>query len=226
MLMAGVVARCHGVVLNPKGTEHVMRIVPFLVAALLLTACSASPPPFIPVDHDSVAAGSSVLRGNDRLDLQGTPIRVGEPLPEIALVDSNLRPVALADLRGEVLLISVVPSLDTRVCERQTHILGEMAGELPDGVRRITISRDLPFAQQRFADDTGFGDILFLSDYADARFGRATGLLVDRIALLARSAMVVDREGVVRYLQVVPQLIHLPDLDRAADFARTLAEAD
>lgn len=202
-----------------------MRIVLPMFAVLLLTACSAVPLPSIPVDHDSVAAGSSVLRGKDRLNLQGTPIRVGEPLPELALVDSRLRPVALADLRGEVLLVSVVPSLDTRICERQTHILGEKAAELPAGVRRVTISRDLPFAQQRFADETGFGDILYLSDYADARFGKATGLLVERIALLARSVLVVDREGVVRYLQVVPQLIHLPDLDRAVIFARQLAEA-
>jgi len=202
-----------------------MRVIFLLALSLLMAACSttSSPRPVIPVAHDSVAAGSSIMRGTDRLELQGEPIRVGDPFPEVALVDSGLRPISFSELRGQVLLISVVPSLDTRVCERQTHILGEKSAELPDGVRSITISRDLPFAQQRFADETGFGDILYLSDYADARFGMATGLLVERLALLARAMIVVDQEGVVRYLQVVPQLAHLPDLDRAVAFASQLA---
>jgi thiol peroxidase len=90
-------------------------------------------------------------------------------------------------------------------------------------VKRITISRDLPFAQKRFAEDTGFDRILFLSDYQKAEFGRATGLLVDQIYLLARAVAVVDREGVVRYLQVVPELSHLPDMPAAFARARELA---
>jgi thioredoxin-dependent peroxiredoxin len=193
-----------------------------LLALLLLTACAAIPPP-IPVDNGSVLPGSAVTRGGTTtLPLLGKPLQVGKRLPAATLVDTYLKPVDLATMHGEVLLLSIVPSLDTRVCERQTHILGEAA--LPDGIRRISISRDLPFAQQRFADEAGFRNILFLSDYQQAQFGRATGLLVDQLYLLARAVAVVDRQVIVRYLQVVPELSHLPDMEKAFAVARQLLE--
>jgi thioredoxin-dependent peroxiredoxin len=186
-----------------------------------LFAC-APIPPLIPVDHGSVAPGSKVTRGgNTELALLGTGIRVGDQLPAARLVDTLLRGVDLSTRRGEVMLISIVPSLDTQVCERQTHLLGEAV--VADGVRKVTISRDLPFAQQRFADATGFEDILYLSDYQKADFATRSGLLIDQIYLLARSVMVVDAEGTIRYLQVVPELSHLPDLDRAVAEANALA---
>lgn len=201
------------------------RIFPFALLAaqaLLLAACAAVVPT-IPVDTRSVQPGQSVTRGGTTMQLLGTPLAVGAPLPSVRLIDSTLKTVDLASLRGEVLLLSIVPSLDTRVCERQTHLLGEAGKTLPDGILRVTISRDLPFAQQRFADETGFRQILYLSDYQQAEFGRATGLLVDQIHLLARSVAVVDRQGIVRYLQVVPELSHLPDMEAAFSKARELA---
>ena len=188
---------------------------------LLLTACAAKPPA-IPVETASVDPGTTVTRGGEAEHaLLGTPLRVGDPLPPVELVDLNLRRVDPSTLRGEVLLISIVPSLDTQVCERQTHLLGE--AKLPPGIRKLTISRDLPFAQKRFYDHTHFDDVLFLSDYQQANFGQATGLLVDRIYLLARGLAVVDRDGIVRYLQVVPELSHLPDMDAAIRKASELA---
>ncbi len=191
-----------------------------LLALLLLTACAATPPP-IPVDNGSVLPGSAVTRsGNTTLALLGEPLQVNKPLPAATLVDTQLKSVDLTTMHGQVLLLSIVPSLDTRVCERQTHILGDAA--LPAGIRRISISRDLPFAQQRFADESGFRNILFLSDYQRADFGRGTGLLVDQLYLLARAVAVVDRQGVVRYLQVVPELSHLPDMEKAFAVARQL----
>jgi thioredoxin-dependent peroxiredoxin len=198
--------------------QEISRCFGTVLAALFLSACAVTPPP-IPVDRGSVAAGSSVTRGGTTsLHLLGQPLQVGQPLPAATLVDTHLQPVDLASLRGEVLVLSIVPSLDTKVCERQTHLLGE--AKLPEGIRRITVSRDLPFAQQRFAQETGFTNILFLSDYQQAEFGKATGLLVDKIYLLARAVAVVDRKGIVRYLQVVPELSHLPDLEEAFAAAR------
>jgi thiol peroxidase len=144
-------------------------------------------------------------------------------LPSVKLVDSNLKSVDPAGMQGEVLLLSVVPSLDTQVCEQQTHLLGEEGPKLPPGVRLVTISRDLPFAQKRFAEEAGFKDILFLSDYQKSDFGQATGLLVDQIYLLARSVILVDRQGTVRYIQVVPELSHLPDMTTAFAKAAELA---
>jgi len=195
----------------------------YLLPLLLLAVggCSAAVPQ-IPVDTASVAPGSHVTRGGQtELALLGDPLQVGAPLPAVELVDTNLRRVDPSTLRGEVLLVSIVPSLDTQVCERQTHLLGE--AQLPAGIRKLTISRDLPFAQKRFSDHTDFHDILYLSDFQKADFGKATGLLVDQVYLLARGVAVVDREGVVRYLQVVPELSHLPDMDAAIRVAKELA---
>jgi len=191
--------------------------------ALLLGACAAALPA-IPVDTETVQPGATVTRGGKTtLQLLGSPLAVGQKLPSVKLVDTNLKTVDPAGMQGEVLLLSVVPSLDTQVCERQTHLLGEAGAKLPPGVRRITISRDLPFAQKRFADETGFKEILFLSDYQRGEFGRATGLLVDQIYLLARSVILVDRQGTVRYIQVVPELSHLPDMETAFARAAELA---
>jgi len=194
-----------------------------LLSLLLLvaTGCAASIPQ-IPVDTASVAPGSQVTRGGQtELALLGDPLQVGSPLPAVDLVDTSLRRVDPSTLRGEVLLVSIVPSLDTQVCERQTHLLGE--ARLPAGIRKLTISRDLPFAQKRFADESGIADVLYLSDFQKADFGKATGLLVDQVYLLARGVAVVDREGIVRYLQVVPELSHLPDMDAAIRVALDLA---
>lgn len=191
---------------------------------VFLVSCSTPLKP-IPVDTGSVAPGTQVMRGSDTLKLLGTPLKIGDPLPEVTLYNINLQPVDLSRMRGEVLLISVVPSLDTRVCERQTHILAEQAGDLPASVKRITISRDLPFAQKRFSEEApALQSLLYLSDYAEARFGRATGLLIDKIHLLARAVIVVDRQGIVRYMQVVPSITHLPDLKKGMEVAAQLAK--
>lgn len=189
-----------------------------LLAPLLLSACAATVPT-IPVDHESVAPGTAVTRGGKtELALLGEPLKLGDKVPSVSLVDPNLRSIDLSQMRGDVLFVSIVPSLDTQVCERQTHLLGEEGAKLPAGIKRITISRDLPFAQKRFAEEAMLSDILYLSDYQRGDFGRATGLLVDDIYLLARSVILVDKGGRVRYIQVVPELSHLPDLEAA--FAR------
>ncbi|MDD3620073.1 MAG: redoxin family protein [Desulfobulbaceae bacterium] len=116
-----------------------------------------------------------------------------------------------------------VRSLDTRVCEEQTHYLGEEGDRLPDTILRITVSRDTPFAQKRFAEEAKLTDILYLSDHREGSFGMATGLLIDETRLLARGVLVVDREGTVRYMQIVSQLGELPDMEKAFDIAIDLA---
>ncbi len=198
------------------------RFFVFICLLLFLSGC-ASLSPVIPVDNRSVNPGGKITRGGaTSFDLLGTPVAVGQKIPSVNLISRTLKSVDLVELKGEVLVLSIVPSLDTQVCERQTHLLGEAAKSLPEGIRVLTISRDLPFAQNRFADRTGFKDILYLSDYQNADFGRGTGLLIDKIYLLARAIFVVDREGTIRYLQVVPELSHLPDMDEALRFAKGL----
>jgi thiol peroxidase len=195
-----------------------------IVALLFFAGCAAKTPlPAIPVSKDSVEAGSAITRSGAPAQLIGEPLRVGDPLPDLTLLDSDLRQVRLKDLNGSLLLLNFLPSLDTGVCERQTRILAELAPTLPKGVRAVVVSRDLPFAQARIRNQLEAQEILFLSDYAEASFGRSTGLLIKELMLLGRGVMVVDQSGIVRYMQVVPEVAHLPDLDRAASVAAELA---
>jgi thiol peroxidase len=116
-----------------------------------------------------------------------------------------------------------VPSLDTPVCEAQTHYLGEAGIRVPKSIKRVVISRDTPFAQKRFAQEAKLTDLQYLSDYKQGDFARSTGLLTEGLMLFARSVIVVDRQGIVQYIQVVPEMSHLPDLDRAFSKAKELA---
>jgi thiol peroxidase len=131
--------------------------------------------------------------------------------------------VDLSKERGSVLLLSMVPSLDTPVCEAQTHYLEEAGNGLPKSVKRIVISRDTPFAQKRFAKEAKLKDLQYLSDYGQGDFARSTGLLTEGLMLFARSVIIVDKQGIVQYIQVVPEMSHLPDLDRAFVKAKELA---
>jgi thiol peroxidase len=178
----------------------------------------------IAVEKDSVAPGSSVAKQGQNLKLIGQPISVGDALPSVMLVDAmTMKPVDLSAMKGSIVLLSIVPSIDTAVCEAQTHFLGEEGNRLPPQIKRITISRDTPFAQKRFAKEAKLEHIQFLSDYKEGAFGRATGLLIDGDMLLTRSVIILDKEGRVRYIQVVPEITHLPDLERAFQKAEELA---
>jgi thiol peroxidase len=197
----------------------------FLMMAIslwLLLGCAGTQPN-IPVDEFSVEPGTSVARKGQSFKLLGTPIAVGETLPAVKLRDANtMAKVDLSTMRGSVLFVSIVPSLDTPVCDAQTHYLGEEGDKLSPEIKRITISRDTPFAQKRFAKEAKLADLQYLSDHADASFGRSTGLLIDDLMLLSRSVILVDREGKVRYIQVVPDITHLPDMEKAFQKAEEL----
>jgi len=179
----------------------------------------------VPVDHGTVEPGSTVVRGEARFKLLGNPLSVGKPLPSVSLVDAmTMKEVDLSRERGRVLLLSIVPSIDTPVCEEQTHSLGEEGNELPEMVRRITISRDTPFAQKRFSKEARLPGLEYLSDYKQGEFGLSAGLLVDGSRLLSRSIIIVDKKGIVRYIQVVPDISHLPDMERAFQKAMELVK--
>lgn len=196
-----------------------------LAAALLLASCAATRTAQYSVDTGSAAPGGAVLLKGKPEKLLGTPLQVGSPIPATDLVDAfTMAPTNLADLRGKVLFVSVVPSLDTKVCEAQTHYLAEKGGKMPSQVVRITISRDTPFAQKRFAEEAKLTSLTYLSDYKEGAFGRATGLLQDGSRLLARAVILVDARGIVRYIQVVPELSHLPDMEAAFLKAEALAK--
>lgn len=194
----------------------------FLALFLFSCAPKAVPPT---IDSNSVVPGSQIKRQGQPLPLIGTPIMVGQPLPSTSLVDSkSMKSIDLHSERGSVLFLSIVPSIDTKVCEEQTHYLGEEGDSLPQAIKRITISRDTPFAHRRFADEADLDDIQYLSDYKAGDFGKSVGLLIDGPMLLARSVILVDKQGIVQYIQVVPEVTHLPDMEKAFRLATELAK--
>jgi thiol peroxidase len=166
--------------------------------------------------------GNSVLMKGNPLPLRGQAIKVGEPLTSAMVTGANLGPVDIATGNGKVRIISVVPSVDTPTCEAQTHELSEKDRKLAEQVEMVTISMDLPFAQQRFAKEAKIKNITFYSDYKTGEFGLNNGLMIDPLHLLARAVIVTDKNNVVRYLQVVPEVTELPDMAAAMKFAKTL----
>jgi thiol peroxidase len=187
--------------------------------------CATSQPK-IPMDWASSQPGTQVSYRGNPVKLLGSPVSVGKPLPSVEVVDAmSMKDVDLSKERGSILLLSIVPSLDTLVCEEQTHYLGERGDRLPGSVRRIVISRDTPFAQKRFAKEAKLTDLQYLSDYKQGDFGRSAGLLTEGLMLLARSVILVDKQGIVRYIQVVPEMSHLPDMEKAFEKATELAKA-
>ena len=164
----------------------------------------------------------TITLGGKPLTLTGEKLQTGKTLPTVLLPDLGLNMVDLQSFKGKVTLLSVVPSLDTPTCDKQTHILSEENKGLDKIANLITISRDLPFAQKRFATKTKMQNITFLSDYRDAQFGKSTGLLIEENRLLARAIIILDPEGTVRYLEIVSELSKLPDMEKAMEFARSL----
>jgi thioredoxin-dependent peroxiredoxin len=183
----------------------------------------------LPVAEGSAVAGEgqTVLFKGSPLMLSGPGIKVGDRLKDVKVTHNDLSLVNIAHTKGEgkVRIISIVPSLDTKVCEQQTHHLSERNKGLEKMVELITVSVDTPFAQKRFADEAKITNVTFLSDYRNAEFGRTHGLFLKDPHLLARAVMVVDKHNVVRYLQITPELAQLPDMEQAFQFARSLITA-
>jgi thiol peroxidase len=205
-----------------------------LCMAIGLTGCSSTGSSsflyksYTVTDGSAVAGeGHTVLFKGSPLVLSGTGIKVGDSLREVTLTQTDLSPIALTDTtgKGKVRIISVVPSLDTPVCEQQTHYLSEKNKGLDKMVELVTISVDTPFAQKRFAKEAQIANVTFLSDYRDAEFGKAYGLFINGPHILARTVMVVDANNTVRYLQVTPELVQLPDLEKAFAVAKSLITA-
>ncbi len=150
------------------------------------------------------------MHGNP-LTLVGSELHVGDPVPDLELLDNDLKAVKLSSFQGKVCVISSVPSLDTPVCDMETRRFNETADTLGDDVVILTVSMDLPFAQKRWCGAAGVENVITLSDHRDAAFGTAFGVLIKELRLLARSIFVVDRSGSIQYIQNVKELSEEPD---------------
>jgi len=166
-------------------------------------------------------AGVITMQGQP-LTLVGRPVKVGDQVPEAELLDNDLNPVKLSSFRGKICLISAVPSLDTPVCDLSTRRVNAEAAGLGRDVVILTISTDLPFAQKRWCGAAGVDQVVTLSDHKETAFGIAYGLLIKELRLLARAVLVVDRQGVVRYYQLVGEIEDEPDYEAALQAAREL----
>lgn len=202
-----------------------------LIAVAALAACATKGPTTnavqadLPVAKESVMAGygSSVTIKGNALPLGGTGVvTIGQPLPAAVLLTNDLKPFQIGTSTGKVRVISIVPSIDTPTCDKQTHELSEKNAGLDKQADLITVSRDLPFAQARFAKDAKIKNVSFVSDYNMREFGEANGLVIGPLNLLARAVIVTDKNNIVRYIQVVPEVTALPDMQAAMAFARTL----
>ncbi len=180
----------------------------------------------MPVADGSAVAGegNKVLFKGNPLGLAGNGVKVGDSLRDVKVAQNDLSLVNIAETKGagKVRIISVVPSLDTPVCEQQTHLLSERNKGLDKMVELITVSVDTPFAQKRFAAESKIANVTFLSDYRGADFGKTHGLFLEGPHILTRAVMVVDKTNIIRYLQITPELTQLPDMEEALQFARRL----
>ncbi len=165
--------------------------------------------------------GLVTLKGNP-FTLLGPELKVGEVAPDFVVTANDLSPVKLSDFKGKVCVISSVPSLDTPVCDTSTRRFNKEATELGSDVAILTVSMDLPFAQARWCGAAGVKNVQTLSDYKDAAFGLAYGLLIKELRLLARAAIVIDKEGKIQYIGLVKEIAEEPDYDAILSVIRKL----
>ena len=168
------------------------------------------------------AEANSVTMKGQPLTLSGNSAEPGQAAPDCELVGKGLQPVKLSSFRGRICIISCMPSLDTSVCDIMTRRFSEEAVSLGDDVTVLAISMDLPFAQDRWCIAAEVKNVHMLSDHLNCSFGQAFGVLIKDLRLLARAVFIVDREGILRYKQIVEELTHEPDYDAVLKAARGL----
>jgi thiol peroxidase len=166
--------------------------------------------------------GVVTFKGNP-LTLVGSEVRVGQKAPDFQVLAQDLSPVTLGSSRGKTRLISVVPSLDTPVCDAQTRRFNQEAATLPN-IAILTISADLPFAQKRWCGAAGVDKVQVLSDHKDVSFGTAYGVLIKELRLLSRSIFIIDAGDTVRYVEYVPEVTSHPNYDAALQAAAQAAK--
>jgi thiol peroxidase len=168
--------------------------------------------------------GAVTFKGTP-LTLAGEEVKVGAAAPDFSLAyfEGGMKQVGKADLLGKPTIISVVPSLDTPVCQVQTKTFNKRLAALGDRINALTVSLDLPFAMNRFCGAEDIKAMRSGSDYMDRAFGRDFGVLIEELKILARAVFVLDAKGVVQYAQVVKEVASEPDYDAALTVLQKLA---
>jgi thioredoxin-dependent peroxiredoxin len=152
--------------------------------------------------------------------LLGSQVKAGDQAPDFKVLANDLSEVTLADSKGSVRLIAAVPSVDTGVCDAEVRRFNEEASKL-DHVKVLTISVDLPFAQKRWCAAAGIENVQTLSDHRDLSFGKAYGVAIEELRLLARSVFVIDSSDKVTYVEYVDEVTNHPNYEAAIEAAKT-----
>ena len=166
--------------------------------------------------------GATTMKGNP-LTLIGPELQAGDHAPDFSVVDGTLSSVNLEKTGHNVRIISVVPSLDTPVCDLQTKRFNQEAAQLP-GVDIVTISMDLPFAQKRWCGAFGVDRIKMLSDHRSGSFGEAYGTLIKDLRIESRAIFVLDKENIIRHVEYVKEVADHPNYDAALAAAKAAGD--
>lgn len=162
------------------------------------------------------------LKGRE-LTLVGDELKVGQKAPDFKVISNDMTPMKFyRTYKGRIVLISSVPSLDTPVCDIETRRFNSEAQKLSSDIDIITISMDLPFAQKRWCGANGVERVKTYSDYLKADFGKSYGVLIKELRLLARCIFIVDREGTIRYIQLVKEISNEPNYEEAINTLKTI----
>lgn len=165
---------------------------------------------------------ANVTFKNNPVTLLGKEVSVGDTAPDFTVLANDLSPVTLTDSKGKIRLISVIPSIDTGVCSKQTRTFNEKVSSLGDSVQLLTISVDLPFAQARWCAAEGLDNVQILSDHRDLSFGEAYGVIIKELRLLTRSVFIVDKDDKVTYVEYVSEGTDHPDYEKAIEAVKQL----
>ena len=171
---------------------------------------------------NTIMATTITFKG-DPVELSGTPPQVGDDAPAFDLVNTKMESVKLSDSAGKIRVISVIPSIDTGVCEAQTRRFNRALDEMPDNVVGLTISEDTPFAQARWCGAEGVTKMEMLSDFKGNTFGESYGLYMPSMGLLARSVYIIDADDKIAYFQLVPEMSAEPNYDEVLSKVKELA---
>ncbi|WP_428897177.1 thiol peroxidase [Parelusimicrobium proximum] len=166
----------------------------------------------------------NVNHNGKKVETEGNTLHVGDTAPDFTLINVDMRPVSLKDFKGKTVILSVVPSLDTPTCTLQTRRFNKEAEALKGkDIEIITVSKDLPFAQARWREMAGADTLKTLSDYRNTSFAHDYGLLMKDTYLLARSVFIINKEGKIDYIQIVPEMSHEPKYDEVITEAKKIA---
>lgn len=163
----------------------------------------------------------TVLMHGKEVKLYGNELELNTKAPDFTLIDNDLNKVSLQNFGNQVKLISVVPSLDTGICDQQTRRFNQEIVSYPNAVV-ITVSVDLPFAQKRWCGASGLDNVITLSDHFDVNFGKAYGVLIEDLRLLSRAIFVLDQDNTVVYHEYLPEVGKHPDYEKALAALKSL----